>query len=343
MRGTTFLAVVGTVSSLVMTVPAAGAPPLTERVSVASDGTQANGDSTSWYLSLSSDGRFVAFSSRASNLMSGDTNGSEDVFVRDRVAGVTERVSVASDGAEANSYSSAFPSISSDGRLVAFESVASNLVPGDTNGRGDVFVRSFWPPSVPTGLGAVADPTGSRIDLTWVDASPDEAGFEVARQADGADWETVGSTAADGADWADTAVVLGIAYAYRVRSVNGNGPSAWSETAVVVLPDIPPAARFRPVVPVRRLAHGQTLVVPVSGVGAVSLNVTVTEPVGAGFVTVYGCGVRPWASNVNSVAGQTVPNAVLTPVGGDGSFCVYTSMSTHVVLDLNGWFPGTSA
>jgi Tol biopolymer transport system component len=110
----------------------------TTRVSVASDGTQGNGDSGC--PSISADGRYVAFASLASNLVPGDTNGTWDVFVHDRLTGQTTRVSVASDGAQGNSGSWC-PSISADGRYVAFQSYASNLVPGDTNGVLDVFVH----------------------------------------------------------------------------------------------------------------------------------------------------------------------------------------------------------
>jgi hypothetical protein len=112
----------------------------TTRVSVASDGTQSNSDSE--YPSINADGRYVAFSS-ASKLVPGDTNGSYDVFVHDRQTGITERVSVASDGTQGN-YDSGYwnsPCISADGRYVAFDSGASNLVPGDTNWPTDVFVR----------------------------------------------------------------------------------------------------------------------------------------------------------------------------------------------------------
>ena len=110
----------------------------TTRVSVASDGTQANG----WSIvtAISGDGRYVAFDSGASNLVSGDTNGVEDVFLRDTQAGTTTRVSVASDGKQGN-IGSFFPSISTDGRYVAFVSDASNLVSGDTNGTEDIFLR----------------------------------------------------------------------------------------------------------------------------------------------------------------------------------------------------------
>src|SRR5207249_8340068 len=113
-------------------------PGTTERVSVDSTGTEGNSASTQ--PSISADGRFVAFASDATNLVPGDTNGAIDVFVHDRLTGTTERVSVDSAGTQGNN-SSAEPSISADGRFVAFDSSATNLVPGDTNGAEDVFVH----------------------------------------------------------------------------------------------------------------------------------------------------------------------------------------------------------
>ncbi len=110
----------------------------TRRVSVSSTGTEGNGNSFS--PSISADGRFVAFSSAASNLIRADTNGRSDIFVRDRQTGTTRRVSVSSTGTEGNGNSS-FPAISADGRFVAFSSAASNLIDADTNGRSDIFVR----------------------------------------------------------------------------------------------------------------------------------------------------------------------------------------------------------
>ncbi len=110
----------------------------TERVSVDSSG--AEGDAGSSHPSISDDGRYVAFFSNASNLAAGDTNGADDVFVHDRQSGMTERVSVDSNGAQGNTNSDV-PSISADGRCVAFESFASNLVAGDTNGCPDIFVH----------------------------------------------------------------------------------------------------------------------------------------------------------------------------------------------------------
>ena len=97
-------------------------------------------NSFSYTPSISADGRFVAFTSGASNLVAGDTNDTDDIFVRDRLTNTTTRVSVDSAGNQGNSYSYR-PSISADGRFVAFESNSSNLVPGDTNRSLDIFVR----------------------------------------------------------------------------------------------------------------------------------------------------------------------------------------------------------
>jgi hypothetical protein len=79
--------------------------------------------------------------------------------------------------------------------------------------------------------------------------------------------------------------------------------------------------------------------IPATGVGAVSLNVTVTEPEGDGFVTVYPCDPRPLASSVNFVAGQTVANAVIAPVSPTGEVCFFASAPTHLLADVNGYFP----
>jgi Tol biopolymer transport system component len=110
----------------------------TVRVSVDSSGAQADGASND--PSISADGRFVCFDCIASNISHGDTNGLVDVFVRDLQSGITERVSVYSSGGLANGESK-FPSISGDGRFVAFSSLASNLVAGDSNGARDVFLH----------------------------------------------------------------------------------------------------------------------------------------------------------------------------------------------------------
>ncbi|MEP6815233.1 MAG: hypothetical protein ABI873_06775 [Marmoricola sp.] len=115
---------------------------MTSRVSVALDGQQDAGDFFS-RLALSADGRFVVFGSPASNLVAGDANSVSDVFVRDRLAGVTERVSVGVDG-EGNGPS-AGASISADGSLVAFESDATNLGRGTPTVAGTCSFGIGWP------------------------------------------------------------------------------------------------------------------------------------------------------------------------------------------------------
>jgi Tol biopolymer transport system component len=138
----------------------------TQRISIGVGGLQGDGDSL--YPSLSADGRYVAFASDATNLVPGDTNGHMDTFVRDRVAGTTQRVSVSTGGAQGDT-DSARPAISADGRIVAFEALASTLVPGDTNGHWDIFVcdrllGTTERVSVATGGGqANQDSTGAAI------------------------------------------------------------------------------------------------------------------------------------------------------------------------------------
>ena len=126
----------------------------TERVNVHSNGTE--GNSSSWNHSISADGRYVAFSSHATNLVNSDNNGQEDIFIHDRQMGATERVSAHSNGTEGNGQSNAdwdvAGLISADGRSILFESHASNLVDDDNNGNKDLFVannplyetRSHW-------------------------------------------------------------------------------------------------------------------------------------------------------------------------------------------------------
>ena len=124
---------------------AAGCTPATTLVSVASDGTPANGNSLD--PSISSDGRFVVFDSDGANLVGNDTNGNTDVFLRDTCIGApqgctpsTVRLSVASDGTQGNDISNS-PAISGGGRYVAFQSFANNLV---ANGPGlfvNIYVR----------------------------------------------------------------------------------------------------------------------------------------------------------------------------------------------------------
>lgn len=131
---------------------------------------------------LSGDGRFVAFTSAAGNLVAGDTNGVTDVFVRDHQTGVTELISVDSGGGPANGFSDT-PDMSPDGRFVVFTSFASDLVAGDTNGVPDVFIRdrttgvterisvdSAEVPGVAGALEASVSDNGNRVAFSTFDA-----------------------------------------------------------------------------------------------------------------------------------------------------------------------------
>jgi Tol biopolymer transport system component len=146
---------------------------VTERVSVSSTGSQS--DQISGRIArpaLSGNGRFVAFDSLADNLVPGDTNGVDDVFVRDRTAGTTTRVSVSSAGGQGNG-ASGWASISGDGRYVAFQSDATNLVPGDSNGATDIFVHDM-----------VTGKT-TRVSVSSAGALANRASFAPAISADG--------------------------------------------------------------------------------------------------------------------------------------------------------------
>ncbi len=123
---------------------ATGMTQVIERVSVSSDGVEGNGEShlESPKRAISADGRYVVFKSLADNLVPDDNNGAFDVFRRDRLTGTTVRVSVSSNGGDALG-SSENPSLSEDGRFVAFQSDAWNIVAGDDNGFIDIFVRDM--------------------------------------------------------------------------------------------------------------------------------------------------------------------------------------------------------
>ncbi len=122
----------------VLATASAAGPAGPEIVSVTAGGIAGDGGSSAG--AVTPNGRYVAFTSDATNLVPGDTNQVPDVFVRDRGTGTTARVSVDSDGNEGNSGSSS-PSISANGQFIVFSSSATNLVPGDTGSWTDVFVH----------------------------------------------------------------------------------------------------------------------------------------------------------------------------------------------------------
>jgi Tol biopolymer transport system component len=153
---------------------------VTRMVSVTPAGLSGNG--VSGGFAVSADGRYVAFQSYASDLVPGDTNGVPDAFVRDMRTGVTRLVSVAAGGGPADGYGSSPTAVSADGRFVAFQSYASDLVPGDTNGMLDAFVRDM------------RAGTTTRVSVDGRGAQADGASAGAAMTAD-ARWLAFGSSA----------------------------------------------------------------------------------------------------------------------------------------------------
>jgi Tol biopolymer transport system component len=146
----------------------------TALVSVNSAGT-GPGNGESRVSAISGNGRYVVFESDATDLVASDNNGVTDIFVRDLTAGTTTRVSVSSTGAQADGASFAFGSttVSDNGALIVFESDATNLVTGDTNGVGDVFVRD------------TLSGTTDRLSITSVSGQPTTVSTEGAVSRDG--------------------------------------------------------------------------------------------------------------------------------------------------------------
>lgn len=139
------------------------------RASVSSDGTQGDGD-TDLGVSMSADGRYVSFASSADNLVRGDTNGVDDVFVHSLLTGETVRASVRSHGAEGLRPSEE-SSLSGDGHYLAFSS-RSRLVPADHNRTIDVYVRNLVTNRTRLVSVATDGSAAGGDDLSWVEASP---------------------------------------------------------------------------------------------------------------------------------------------------------------------------
>lgn len=116
---------------------------VTERVSVSSNGTEGDGNSGGYGGSMSSDGRYVAFYSEASNLVDDDGNGTYDIYAHDRNTKKTTRESVGHYWEQANDGAAEHSTISANGRYITFDSTATTLVPGDDNGRRDIFLRDY--------------------------------------------------------------------------------------------------------------------------------------------------------------------------------------------------------
>ncbi|MBN1887132.1 MAG: carboxypeptidase regulatory-like domain-containing protein [Thermoflexales bacterium] len=208
----------------------------TRRVSLASDGTQADGHSgINSPIAMSAYGGYVAFASEATNLVTApDTNGQPDLFIHDMQTAMTYRLSNAFDGSEGNGLVG-YIAISGDGRYVAFDSTASNLVPNDTNNNYDVFVREWEPPAVFQWLGAADDYFYGVEPLRWqaVNVDLSQVTVELAAWTSGAAIPIASGLPAQGSlDWDTTALADG---RYELRATFRDGDVILDELACQVL------------------------------------------------------------------------------------------------------------
>jgi hypothetical protein len=217
-----------------------------------------------------------------------------------------------------------------------------------------------------TDLGGIVPAGGvGAVSLNVTAADPDQAGF-VTVYACGAR-ETVSSVNFDAGQAVANAVIAPVsgdgtvcfyasATTHLIVDINGwlaigAGFEAVDPRRLLDTRSGPDGSTLRQVAPHK--IGGETIlqvqvtdiagVVPATAVGAVSLNVTVTNPEASGFLTIYACGAREEVSSVNYAAGQTVANAVIAPVSPSGEICIYSLAPTDVVVDVNGWFSSLPA
>ncbi|MBI4786755.1 MAG: right-handed parallel beta-helix repeat-containing protein [Chloroflexi bacterium] len=329
----------------------------TTRVSVHSNGTKGNG--SSYRPAISADGRYVAFQSDATNLVDDDTNGYTDIFVHDRETLQTTRVSVHSNGAQAN-YQSNRPSITADGRFVAFTSSASNLVDNDTNGKGDVFVhdrQTHQTTRISVGFGgaepndvsqqATISADGSRVAFTsWASnlVSPAKFAYDAVYVRN----RLGGPTTLVSADWEGRAVGGG------APSISGDGryvafssdrllqsdPSSASDIYVY---DAATQSLVRVTVrPDGASANGQSWNTAISGDGGVvafqsdATNLVDGDTNGYTDVFVRGLGTGPFTRvsvRSDGTQGNHSSGYVRVAISADGRFGAFSSNASNLVAD----------
>ena len=207
-------------------------------------------------------------------------------------------------------------------------------------------------PLAPTGVSA--SPSSGSATVAWAapasNGGPPPGNYVVTASPGGQSCQTAALSCVVGG------LSNGVTYTFTVVAVNGNGAGPASAPSNPVTPistvvALTPSRLFdtrtgqggvaavKVQSPLRIKVTGRNGV-PAGGVAAVSLNVTATQPDGDGYVTVWPCAnAQPNASNLNYVRGQTVPNAVIAPVDANGEVCFYSYAPTHLIADVNGWFP----
>jgi hypothetical protein len=182
-----------------------------------------------------------------------------------------------------------------------------------------------------------------RNDLSVVDQdddSGDRFDAQITAQLSAGTYTVLANSATSNAETGTYTITVNGSAAPPVVDVDGDGIADNVDTSI----QLAPANVLSLPIVGRSLVSpgGSTLTVP-STATAVSLNVTVVDPVAAGFVTVYPCGVeRPLASNLNYTAGSVVPNGVIASLGVSGSVCFYSQARVDLIVDVAGWFIGES-
>lgn len=284
-------------------------PSAVVRVSVDSSGSQSNGHSRT--PRINSTGRYITFWSDANNLVDLDTNNQPDIFVHDRVTGITTRVNISGNEAQANRFTQNRPDISNDGSFVAFESEASNLVAGDTNNSADIFVA----------LGGIISPNNltateadTSITLNWTDNTTNEQSFIVQRRALDGNWAAIATLAANTTTYIDSAVPQCSTYRYRVLGVK-DGIRSPSNTVNARLTNCPPS-------PFIQFAPATTS--------------TVINPASLLFTWQPSQGALSYTLNVRTAADVLVFNAAVTTSACNLTQCEYTLSPSQAAQMVNG-------
>jgi hypothetical protein len=250
-----------------------------------------------------------------------------------------------------------------NGTAYTFTVVATNAIGTSAPSAPSAAVTPTAPAGVPAAPAAPSAVPGDRqAFVTWAAPAANGSpitGYTVTAAPGGATCTTTGALSCTVGG-----LTNGTAYTFTVVATNAIGNSAPSAPSGAVTPTAGASSKsFMPLTPARLLdtrggprvgaADGTgaplTLNVlgkgglPNSGIGAVALNVTVGEGgmpnIGGGYVTVYPCGTRPDASNLNFTAGQTIPNSVIAPVSAGGDICFYVYGTAHLIVDVSGYFP----